>query len=131
MKFDSLILKTHLSYCEGSQKCIVHSLYASTITLSDYFVTEQQQTVRDGATKSDEFSEKFQTAYDIPPLIFVKLCCKFFWKTSEKALYKGPVRFGGAICSLLFAEGYLEILEVVWKISIGNDFFIKSVSEHI
>ena len=29
------------------------------------------------ATKLDEFSEKFQTALD-PPLIFGKLCCKFF-----------------------------------------------------
>ena len=29
------------------------------------------------ATKSDDFLEKFQMAYD-PPLIFGKLCCKFF-----------------------------------------------------
>ena len=34
------------SHCEGSQKCIFHALYASTIPLSDHFVTEQQQTVR-------------------------------------------------------------------------------------
>ena len=31
-----------------------------------------------GATKLDEFSEKFQTAFDPPPLIFGKLYCKFF-----------------------------------------------------
>ena len=33
----------------------------------------------DGATKSDEFSKKFQTAFDPPPpLIFGKLYCNFF-----------------------------------------------------
>ena len=32
---------------------------------------------KDPATKSDEFLEKFQTTFD-PPLIFEKLCCKFF-----------------------------------------------------
>ena len=32
----------------------------------------------DPATKSDEFSEKFQTAFD-PPLIFRKLYCNFLW----------------------------------------------------
>ena len=30
------------------------------------------------ATKSDEFLEKFQTAFDHSPLIFGKLCCNFF-----------------------------------------------------
>ena len=30
-------------------------------------------------SKTDEFSEKFQTAFDPPPpLIFGKLCCNFF-----------------------------------------------------
>ena len=29
-------------------------------------------------TKSDEFSEKFQTAFDPLPLIFGKLYCNFF-----------------------------------------------------
>ena len=34
---------------------------------------------KDPATKSDEFSEKFQTAFDPPsPLIFGKLYCIFF-----------------------------------------------------
>ena len=32
------------------------------------------------ATKSDEFSEKFQTAFDPSPLIFGKLYCKFLWQ---------------------------------------------------
>ena len=32
---------------------------------------------KDPATKSDDFLEKFQTAFD-PPLIFGKLYCKFF-----------------------------------------------------
>ena len=31
-------------------------------------------------SKTDEFSEKFQTAFDPPPLIFGKLCCTFFPK---------------------------------------------------
>ena len=30
------------------------------------------------ATIADEISEKFQTAFDPPPPIFGKLCCKFF-----------------------------------------------------
>ena len=29
-------------------------------------------------SKTDEFSEKFQTAFDPPPLIFGKSCCRFF-----------------------------------------------------
>ena len=33
---------------------------------------------KDPATKSDNFLEKFQTAFDPPPFIFVKLCCKFY-----------------------------------------------------
>ena len=32
---------------------------------------------KDAATKSDEFLEKLQTAFDPPPLIFGKLYCKF------------------------------------------------------
>ena len=31
-----------------------------------------------GGTKTDDFLEKFQTAFDPPPLIFGKLYCKFF-----------------------------------------------------
>ena len=31
-----------------------------------------------GISKSDEFLEKFQTAFDPPPLIFEKSCCAFF-----------------------------------------------------
>ena len=38
-----------------------------------------------GATKSDEFLEKFQTAFDPAPLIFGKLYRNFFRKTSEKS----------------------------------------------
>ena len=33
---------------------------------------------KDGPTKTDEFLEKFQTAFDPPPLIFGKTCCAFF-----------------------------------------------------
>ena len=31
-----------------------------------------------GCTNLDEFSGKFQTAFDLPPLIFGKLYCNFF-----------------------------------------------------
>ena len=42
----------------------------------------------DGATKSDEFSKKFQTAFDPPPpLIFGKLYCNFYKGSSKKKLY--------------------------------------------
>ena len=47
LKCGSLILKTHLMFSEGSQECILRALYASTLPLSNHFVTEQQQTVRD------------------------------------------------------------------------------------
>ena len=43
----------------------------------------------DHATKSDEFSGKFQTAF-ASPLIFEKLYCNFFRRRPKKALYKGP-----------------------------------------
>ena len=42
------------------------------------------------ATKSDEFLEKIQTAFDPPPLIFGKIYCIFFGKRPVKALYEGP-----------------------------------------
>ena len=32
---------------------------------------------KDGCAKLDEFSEKFQMAFDPCPLIYRKLCCKF------------------------------------------------------
>ena len=43
-------------------------------------------------SKTDEFSEKFQTAYDPPPppLIFGKLCCKFFSEIHDRSIvYNG------------------------------------------
>ena len=39
-------------------------------------------------TKSDEFSKKFQTALDPPPLIFGKLYCNFFGKRLIKPFIK-------------------------------------------
>ena len=41
-------------------------------------------------TKADEFSEKFQTAFDPTPLIFGKSCYNFFRRVDQKALFKGP-----------------------------------------
>ena len=43
--FKAQFLKHITSQYEGYQKCMSHAFYASTIPLSDYFVTEQQQTV--------------------------------------------------------------------------------------
>ena len=43
-----------------------------------------------GPTKMDEFSEKFQTAFDPPPLIFGKLYCGF----RDKSAY---VHYGGNV----------------------------------
>ena len=43
----------------------------------------EKNTFMDGkptSSKTDEFSEKFQTAFDPPPLIFGKSYCKFFPK---------------------------------------------------
>ena len=38
----------------------------------------------DGVTKTDKFSEKFQTAFDPPPLIFGKSYCGFRDKIATK-----------------------------------------------
>ena len=47
-----------------------------------------QKVLREG---SDEFSGKFQTAFDPPhPLFFGKLYCNFSPKRPKKALYWGP-----------------------------------------
>ena len=45
------------------------------------------------ATKSDEFLEKFQTAFDPTPLIFGKLYCKFFM-TNTVAYMRGDMMAG-------------------------------------
>ena len=45
-------------------------------------------------TKRDEFSEKFQTAFD-PPLIFGKSCCGFH----NKSAY---VHYGGTVITVLY-----------------------------
>ena len=37
MEYDSMILKTHFSHCEGSQKFIFNAFNASAILLSDRF----------------------------------------------------------------------------------------------
>ena len=44
---------------------------------------------RDGHTKTDDFLEKFQTAFD-PPFIFGKSCCGF----RDKSAY---VHYGGTV----------------------------------
>ena len=43
-------------------------------------------------TKTDEFSEEFQTAFDFfpPSNIFGKSCCKYYSISCSKVLFKGP-----------------------------------------
>ena len=48
----------------------------------------------DGVTKTDEFSEKFLTAFD-PPLIFGKSCCAFRDKIATKVRM---FRIAGLLC---------------------------------
>ena len=51
-----------------------------------------------GGTKTDEFSEKYQTAFDLPPSFSEIYIAFFLRKSLFKALYKGPkfIRFGTA-----------------------------------
>ena len=59
-------------------------------------------------SKIDEFSEKFQTAFDHPPLIFGKLYCKFF-KLATKPSKDGAnrnINLGLKLgCTFLFSSG--------------------------
>ena len=50
-----------------------------------------------GHKKMDEFSEKFQTAFDPPPLIFGKLCSNFFLQISFSEIYDA-ICFKGLAC---------------------------------
>ena len=52
-------------------------LNAGEIVVQDGLCSFFIKFLRDGS-KSDEFSEIFQTAFNPPPLIFGKLCCNFF-----------------------------------------------------
>ena len=56
------------------------------------------------ATKSDEFLEKFQTAFDPPPpLIFGKLCCNFFYNGYDfiyARRYEGQIVWNACTCLL-------------------------------
>ena len=59
-----------------------HNIFASSSSLSPSLG-------KDGPTKTDEFLEKFQTAF-APPLIFGKSCCAF----RDKSAY---VQYGGTV----------------------------------
>ena len=57
---------------------------------------------KDPATKLDEFLEKFQTAFD-PPLIFGRLCCKFFYNgygSIYARRYEGQIVWNACTCLL-------------------------------
>ena len=43
-----------------------------------------------GASKMDEFSEKFQKVFDLTPSPHFRKIAKKFGKRPKKALYKGP-----------------------------------------
>ena len=52
-------------------------------------------------TKTDESSEKFQTAFD-PPLIFGKLCCKLFKLATKPSQVAGTLYFLKALGTAFF-----------------------------
>ena len=54
-------------------------------------VVMELQVLRDAATKTDEFSEKFQTAF--PPLIFGKSYWKFFILATKPSKVAGTLYF--------------------------------------
>ena len=62
---------------EGLHK-LSTNLFLPIIAVVAVLVVSNCLTGKGGNTKSDEFLEKFQTAFDPPHLIFGKLCCKFF-----------------------------------------------------
>ena len=49
----------------------------------------------DGHTKTDETSEKFQTAFDPPPLHFWKIILRISRQMGDKSAY---VHYGGLLC---------------------------------
>ena len=53
-------------------------IFPLTLTLTGCQIPIYLELGNGPATKPDEFSEKFQSTFDPPPLIFGKLCCKFF-----------------------------------------------------
>ena len=62
---------------EGLHK-LSTNLFLPIIAVVAVLVVSNCLTGKGGNTKSDEFLEKFQTAFDLPPLIFGKSYCNFF-----------------------------------------------------
>ena len=60
-----------------------HSATHTLVNRSSICTTSIRHLGKDGVSKTDEFSEKFQTAFD-PPLIFGKSCCAFRDKIATK-----------------------------------------------
>ena len=59
-------------------------------------------------TKTDNFLEKFQTAFDAPtPLICRKLCCNFFIMDTK------PSKIGGIVHGCIYASRYEG--QIVWN----------------
>ena len=88
----TLARKTHTSAGGGGDDRyeLWKSGYLATVLIWSDYPLKVQLLGKGGATKSDEFSEKFQTAFDSPSLIFGKLYCNFFRTMSEKSPCKGP-----------------------------------------
>ena len=66
----------------GTHEMIYQSFLATLVALDFTLVSSGYG--KDGISKTDEFSEKFQTAFDPPPLIFGKSCCAFRDKIATK-----------------------------------------------
>ena len=64
---------------EGGLHKFSTNLFLPIIAVVAVLVVSNCLTGKGGNTKSDEFLEKFQTAFDLPPLIFGKSYCNFFF----------------------------------------------------
>ena len=91
----SQILLSHIFYqsAKGHKLKYCHICIENLHTQLQWFIFHQapscfrdniQYLGKPTPSKTDEFSEKFQTAFDPPPLIFGKLCCNFFLKFMTK-----------------------------------------------
>ena len=84
-----LIFRHQLKNFDANVSFVSHSYLQRCDSRKKYFFYNKIIQGTDGATKSDEISEKFQTAFDPPlSLIFGKLC--IFFGKRPKNLYKGP-----------------------------------------
>ena len=100
LKFDSLILKTHLTFAffVPFLWCIV-PFYASAIPLSDHFVTEQQHLggIGDSSSLMKIPFLSFGIVQNLS--VYHTLSCLFVWSSpTAKCVLKGDERQEGGVC---------------------------------